>query len=220
MAPPMRTSLLISYLSHIPIYATTGYAWILYKKLPRELRFFSWFLLVTAVLQFVSLLLALNGINNMPVLHVYVALSFSFLCWFYAEALRGFIDRGIIWGIGLLFLVFTIVNSLRFETVLTFNSNALSIESILVIILSLSTFILFLSDVVKERPRSPGSSLNWINSGLFIYYTSNLLIYYFGSIITSSFSKTFNLYTWVLHSFFSAVMYLCFFIGLWKRPKN
>lgn len=216
----MRISMLISVLSHIPIYATTGYSLFLYKRLPKELKIFSWFLLVTGLIQLLSLILALQSINNMPLLHLYVALGFSFLCWFYATVLRQFIDRRIVLVSGLLFLLFTLVNSIFFQDIFTFNSNALTIESILIIILSLSTFMLFLNDAMTEGRRELSTSLNWINSGLFIYYVSNLLIYYFGSVITRSFSQSLNLYTWVFHSFFSVVMYLCFFIGLWKRPKT
>jgi hypothetical protein len=46
-----------------------------------------------------------------------------------------------------------------------------------------------------------------------------MLIFYFGSIITQSFSRNLNLYTWIFHSFFSIVMYTSFFICLWKRSK-
>jgi hypothetical protein len=62
--------------------------------------------------------------------------------------------------------------------------------------------------------------LTWINSGLFIYYVSSLLIFYFGQVITDTFSKELNRYMWIFHAFFSLVMYSCFFVGLWKRPKS
>jgi hypothetical protein len=80
--------------------------------------------------------------------------------------------------------------------------------------------MLLLNDTVKERRKQDIPSLHWINSGLFIYYSSNLLIFYFGALITHALSKQLNRYTWMLHSFFSIVMYTCFFIGLWKRPKT
>ncbi|MCC6372429.1 MAG: hypothetical protein IT236_15600 [Bacteroidia bacterium] len=216
----MRISLLISLLSHIPIFITTGYALWLYKKLENELRVFSWFLFITGVIQFVALLLALKGINNMPLLHIYVLLSFIFLALFYKSVLQEFIDGRIILFLALLFGLYTCFNSVFIQSVFTFNSKALTIESILVIILSISTYVFFLNSVMKESKRDLTTSLNWINSGLFIYYTSNLLIYYFGNVITGQLSKTMNLYAWVLHSFFSVIMYTCFFIGLWKRPKT
>lgn len=160
------------------------------------------------------------GQNNMPLLHVYVAAGFTCLAWFYKTILNRFINAKIIWSVAILFLLFTVINSLFFEDILTFNSNALTVESILIIILALFTFTFFLNDIVKETGGHDIKSLSWINSGLFIYHSSSLLIFYFGAVITHTFSKNLNLYTWIFHSFFSMVMYTCFFIGLWKRSRT
>lgn len=156
----------------------------------------------------------------MPLLHVYVAGGFFCLALFYKTVLHDFISEKIIWGMIISFFLFTFSNSLFVQNIFTYNSNALTVESVLVIILSLFTFILLLNDIVREtRPRLI-KSLNWINSGLFIYYSSSLLIFYFGDIITVFSSSDLVKYIWVLHSFFSMVMYTCFFVGLWKRPMN
>jgi hypothetical protein len=216
----MSMSFLISVLSHLPIYVTTIYSVIIYQKLQRELKIFSWLLVITGLIQFASLLLALRGINNLPLLHLYVPSGFILMALFYARVLNGFIDVRIIWITTLIFIIYTVINSLFFQGILTFNSNALTVESVLVIIFSISTYMLFLTDDIKESKKDILSSLNWINSGIFIYYLSNLLIYYFGNIITGPFSQQLNLYTWVLHSFFSVVMYFCFFVGLWNHPRT
>ena len=216
----MSVSYLISILSHLPIYVTMIYGVMVYKELQQELKIFSWLLFVSGLIQFISLILALNGINNMPLLHLYVAAGFILMAMFYSAVLNGFVDAKIIWTTTIIFTVYTIINSAFFERIFTFNSNALTVESVLVIIFSISTYMLFLTDDIKESKKHILSSLNWINSGIFIYYLSNLLIYYFGNIITGPFSQELNLYTWVLHSFFSVVMYFCFFVGLWKRPRT
>jgi hypothetical protein len=216
----MSVSYLISILSHLPIYVTTIYGVFVYKELQQELKIFSWLIFVSGLIQFVSLILALNGINNMPLLHLYVAAGFVLMAMFYSAVLNGFIDAKIIWMTTIIFTVYTIINSAFFQGILTFNSYALTVESVLVIIFSISSYMLFLTDDIKESKKHILSSLNWINSGIFIYYLSNLLIFYFGHIIVGSFSRQLNLYTWVLHSFFSLVMYFCFFVGLWKRPRT
>ncbi|SEW44376.1 hypothetical protein SAMN05428988_5752 [Chitinophaga sp. YR573] len=207
-------------LSHVPILLTVVYAAICYKQLGKELKVFSWFIFLSGIIQFTSLGCWYASKNNMPLLHIYVATGFICLAWFYQTLLKGFIKSKIIWLVAILFLIFTIINSLFFQSIFTFNSNALTVESILIIILALFTYRFFLNDIVKETSRYDIKSLNWINSGLFIYYSSSMLIFYFGSVITSTFTRNLNLYTWVFHSFFSIVMYTCFFIGLWKRSKT
>ena len=206
--------------SHVPILLTVVYAAIHYKQLGRELKVFSWFIFLSGIIQFTSLGFWYAGKNNMPLLHVYVAAGFICLAGFYKTLLSGFVNAKIIWLIALLFLLFTIINSLFIQPIFTFNSIALTVESVLIIILALFTFRFFLNDIVKETSGRDIKSLHWINSGLFIYYSSSMLIFYFGSVITHTFSRYLNLYAWIFHSFFSIVMYTCFFIGLWKRSKT
>ncbi|MBC9914310.1 hypothetical protein [Chitinophaga varians] len=216
----MRFSEIVIVLSHVPILVTVVYAAIHYGTLPRELKVFSWFIFLSGIIQFTSLGFWFFSKNNMPLLHLYVAAGFLCLAWFYNTILNGFIDAGIIWLIAILFLLFTIANSLFIQPVYTFNSIALTVESVLIVILSLFTYRFFLSDIVKETSGAHIKSLTWINSGLFIYYSSSILIFYFGSVITVDFSRSLNLYAWIFLAFFSIVMYTCFFIGLWKRSKT
>lgn len=207
-------------LSHLPVLLVVAYALLCYRQLGRELTAFTWFIFLSGIIQFTSLGFWFAHKNNMPLLHIYVAVGFACLAWFYYNILKGYIHPWIIGLPTLLFLLFTLFNSLVLQPVTTFNSNALTAESVLIIIISLFTFRFFLSDIVKENSGRDIKSLTWINSGLFIYYTSDVLIFYFGSVITQSFSRILSLYTWVFHSFFSMVMYTCFFIALWKRSKT
>ncbi len=202
--------------SHVPIIVSAAYAALLYKKLDLKLRRFSLFLFLSALIQITALVLALNRINNLPLLHIYVATGFLLLAFFYKTVLENFIHSGIIWTITILFLVYTILNSIFIEPFLTFNSIALTVESVLIVILSLSTYMVLMNDIVKEQNPSGISSISWINSGLFIYYSSSLIIFY----LTRSFPRSINNYAWLLHSFFSIIMYVCFIFGLSKRPRK
>ena len=216
----MKLTYLIILLSHLPIFITTGYAFFVFKTLTKELKVFSYYLFATGVFQMLALILALNKVNNLPLVHLDTALSFIFLAWFYTSVLEAFINKKIILITCIVFLIFIVLNSLFVQTLFTFNSYALTLESIIVIILSLSTFMLLLNDIVKEKTKQNIKSINWINSGLFIYFSSSLLIFYFGDFFTRNFPVQFNFYIWSLHSFFSVAMYTCFFIGLWKQSKS
>lgn len=211
---------LIIKFAFIPLLIVTVYCLFIYRKLTKELRIFAWFIFFSAGIELFSRIWWLQSMNNMPFLHLYVAGGFCFLATFYQEVLRGFINPKIIWAIVAGFLVLTIFNSLFIQDIYTFNSNALTVESILIIIFSLSTYTIMPNDIAKKNRLHLSKSLNWINSGLFIYYSSSLLIFYFGNSITDFFSKEASLYTWVIHAFFSMIMYCCFFAGLWHRPTN
>lgn len=206
--------------SHLPILLAVVIAAMQYRQLGKARKTFCWFIFLSGVIQFTSLVFWYLGKNNMPLLHLYVAAGFICLAWFYNTVLDGFVNAGIIWSGALLFLLFTMINSLFIQDIFIFNANALVVQSVLVVILALFTFLFFLNDLVKEAGGREIKGLNWINSGLFIYHSSSLLIFYFDAAILRAFAGTLNLYPWVLHSFFSMVMYTCFVIGLWKRSET
>lgn len=76
------------------------------------------------------------------------------------------------------------------------------------------------NDLMKKKFDGMVGSINWINSGIFIYYASSLLIFHFGDIITKLAPSSMVDITWVVYSFFSMVMYGCFFIGIWKIQRK
>jgi hypothetical protein len=213
-------SSIIIIASHLPIFFSAVYAAMIYRQLENELKVFSWFLFASAVLQLVSLVLWWQGISNMPVLHVYVPVSFLLLAWFYHTMLHGFLQKPVIAVAAFVFVVLSVLNSVYIQPVTTFNSYALTLESVLVIILSLSAYLLLLDARIIEAKRAQLKSINRINAGLLIYYSASLLIFYFGNLITHGYSKTFNRYTWIAHSFLSVMMYTLFITGLWKRQKK
>lgn len=216
----MNFSKLILIVSNVPILIAFILVLVWFRNFGRELRVFSVFLIFSCLLQLTSLTLWYFSINNLPLLHIYVGLGFLFLAWFYSVLMQGFINKWVFWIVTALFLVFVTVNLLVFQDAFTFSSNALTVESVLVVVFSLSTFNLFLNDSVKAEKRLLLKSLNWINAGLFLYFASCIVLFYFGEFITRTTSVREFRSTWILHSFFSTIMYVCFIIGLWKHPRT
>ncbi len=206
--------------SCLPVFAATVYAALNYSRLEGKFRVFSWFLFFSGVIQLVSLVMWLYGLNNLPLLHLYVAAGFCGLALFYREVFRGFIPPRLMYIIMGAFLLFTGVNSLFVQPVFTFNSYALTSEAVLVVIFSLSTMLLLQHEVLRTTDMASFRGLNWINAGLFTYYTSTILVFYFGERLIGYFPTYMNRYVWTINSFFSVIMYCCFIIGLWKSRKN
>lgn len=216
---PFSPKLVIGLL-HLPIFLTVGYAWWVYRSLGKELRSLAHFLFLSGVVAATSLVLWFFSINNMPILHFYVLVGFVCLIIFYREVLNGFINRKVFTWLILGFSAFSAINTFFFQPLFVYNSYGLTVEAIIIIVLSLSTFLLMLNDIVKETHMPIISSLKWINSGLFTYYSSSLLIFYFGDLISQFTSTSLAKNAWILHGFFSAMMYCFCFVGLWKRPVS
>lgn len=206
--------------SSVPVYLVVLYATLIYKKLPRELKTFSWFLFLTGMIQLLSSWFYYQKQNNMPILHFYVVAGSISLTAFYQDLFKGFIKPNVLWTLTAIFVILSLCNSIWIQDIYTFNSYALTLQSVLIIVMSLTSFRILMNDIVREKRMSLIKSFNWINSGLFIYYTSSLLVFYFGNVITLFSQSPLIKYTWTLHALFSSAMYICFFIGLWKRPRN
>lgn len=218
-----ETAYVFILVSSVPVLLTALYTSIMYRQLVKELRIFAWFVIFSGIIELFSKILWITKTNNMPLLHIYVAGGFYFLLLFYREVLKGFIEQRIMNGILILFMIFTTINSLFIQDIYSFNSYALTTESLLLIILSILTFMVMMNDVVKRRRESLAKSLTWINSGILIYYSSSLIIFIFAKFFFLDlsfkiFSQDFNLQTWMLHAFFANVMYVCFFAAIWNRP--
>ncbi len=190
-----------------------------YLRFPVELKVVSWYIFLSIIVQFYSQYLASQKIHNLYLLHIFVPASFVLFSIFYQKVFAHFIHRHALWWILGLFLLFSILNSIFWQDLDTFNSYALSLESVLLIIYSLSLFALLLNESVREEKKEILPSLRWINSGILIYYTSGLLIFYFGDLLTH-FSKVRFEISWLFHSFIYIIQFICISIGLWKHPKN
>lgn len=207
-------------LSCFPVLAAAGFALAVHTRLSRELKLFSRFLYVSAVIQVVSAPLWLLSINNMPVQHVYIPLGFTCLALFYRSLLREFVPGSVFYVTIALFTAFSLCNSFFIQSIFQFDSNASTVESILIIILAISSFILSQHEIVREGYISSIQGLNWISSGLLLYYASRSLLYYYGDFITRSLPYSLGRYVWALHAVFSMVMYSFFIVGIWKSLRK
>lgn len=207
-------------LSCLPVFGACAYALLVRKHLSRTFRALTPFLVVSGGIQLISMLLWLFSVKNLPLLHVYVPVGFSCLIWFYKHVFKQAVHPLILPVTAILFVLFSLVNTLFFQDLFTYNSSALLLESVLVIILTLSAFLLAQHAFVQEEYIHLTNGLNWIHSGLLIYFLSSSLVYHFGDSITRILPTELARYVWALHSFFSMVMYSLFCVGIWKNIRK
>lgn len=208
------------YLAYIPILISTIWSALNFRHLRFEFRVLSIFIFISATTQVICELLALNKINNIPVSHAYTVLSFWVLTRFYQEILRSFIPVRWFTILKLGFIMLAVVSAFFWQPLLTYNSIPISVQAVAVTILALSTFILSVNNDMNAHLLSILSSLNWINSGIFIYFSGNLILFYNGEAIMHAISEKWTMYTWLVHSVLTFTFYCFLFIGLWKSPKK
>jgi hypothetical protein len=216
----MTTAKILLTLSNLPIVVTALYVSVVFKQLNKELIRLSYYIFFSLVIQIVSFSLSLLHINNMLFLHLNVYVCVGLLGWFYAEVFNGFINRRIIATVVVLFWLGCIIDIIINNPFQRFNSMLLTVQCVLMITISLFTFSFMLNGNIRILKKHLFDSLMWINSGIFIYFTSNILLFFFNNAITAMAVGTkMGSKMWVFHAFFIMVMYCCFFIGIWKRQR-
>lgn len=190
-----------------------------YSKFKGEFKYICWFIFLSLIIQLPSSIMGRFGIHNLFFLHFYVPLSYVLFTLFYMEVFKGFVSKTVLQLSIVLFVLFSIFNSVFIQDIESFNTYALSIESILITIFSLSLFVFLLNETVRDEKKGFISSLIWVNSGLFVYHTSGLLLFFFAELLTK-FSLTEFRISWLFHSLIYLIFYICIIVGLWKYPKK
>ncbi len=137
--------------SNIPTFIVGIYTMVIYKKLPREMKYFSWFIFVSFTVQVIASILYYNSENNLPLLHIYTVVGFVCLIIFYNQIFDGLIKPKILWILSAVFVLYSVINSIFIQDIYTFNSYALSVEAVIIIILSLTAFVFLMNDIVKKE---------------------------------------------------------------------
>lgn len=208
------------YSAYLPLLLFILVALIKWSRLTPLIRTFMPYIFFELGMQLTASTLAYYNANNLFLLYYYAPISLALLLFFYERVLSNFLDKKIFRSVSITFVLFTVFDALFIEETSAFGSYLLTVRSILLLITALSTLSLTLNKEFTRTESQKGEGLNWINYGVLIYHSSCLLLFYFGKKIMELFSIEANQYTWLIHSFFAFVMYVCFLVGLWKSPKR
>ncbi|MCF8450226.1 MAG: hypothetical protein K9G49_10190 [Taibaiella sp.] len=187
---------------------------IKYKKLNKELKVICWYIFLAAFANLVCNSLGFNGINNMPVMHIYTPIEFTLLITFYQLLLREEMSGRVLKMLIPAFLIFCIVNALFLQGIYTYNTNTKSIEALVIISLTLAYFKKKLDKMQFDEGEK---YLIYINSGLLLYFAGSFVLFFIPSIIVPD--RPLERLIWSTHATFLLVMYLLFAVALWKYKK-
>jgi hypothetical protein len=196
-------------------------AWIVgfirYKYLSVALRFVFLHLTLAVITEITTKVMGVWKLNNLPVLHIYTPLEYTLIGWFYLEVLKNYIPSKWINGSIVVFLIFSLINSLLIQDMWSFNTNSRSLEAVMIIVLSLISFHRILTELkVKRLDIYPEF---WINTGYLLYFSGAFFLFIMSNFILDR-GKTLNLMMWTVHAGLSSMLYLLLGIGLWMHRKT
>lgn len=190
----------------------------LFKKLPAAGKLISIHILFATLTELIADLLNYYHINNLFLLHIYTVEECGMILWFYSHLFRGFINQKIFLYTFLSFFALALINSVFFQSLTQNNTYSRGIEATIVILCSMGFFYKMLSETKVEKPEQ--SPYFWFNTGFLIYFSASLLLFTLSNYILGDKHKHLRMDIWVLHAFFSIVLYTFIAIGLWKWRKK
>lgn len=186
-----------------------------YRRLDASLKTILFFLFATIVLNTTAIIMSAHFISNLTVFHIYTIFEFAFISWFYKLQFKGWLSKIIPYSI-VVFTVLCIVNLFFIQNKIEFNTYTRSLGAIVFIGYSLLLFNKQSAD--DDDQKWADKSLNWINSGILIYYASCFFTFIFSNYLLGA-SAIVNHIVWCVVDTVLLLEYILFGIGFYKCRK-
>jgi hypothetical protein len=190
----------------------------LFRIMPAAGKIICLHVLFAALTELTADLLGHYGINNLFLLHIYTVEECGMILWFYSYVFLGFINRKVFLYTFLSFFALAVINSVFFQSLTQNNTYSRGIEATIIILCSIGYFYKMLGEPKIEKPEQ--SPYFWFNTGFLIYFSASLLLFTLSNYILGAKYKQLRMDIWVLHAFFSILLYSFIAIGLWKYRKR
>ncbi len=210
--------ILRTILVELSIYTTYLAAFLgllFFRKLKGEIKILVFLVFFKVFSEIVTSALSANGIRNLFVTHIYAPIELIFLALMFAEATKTYISKKIYYYSILIFLIFSVINVIFFESINNFNSLGRTLQSVFVIGFCFIYFFQLLDQLqvkyVQELP--------------FFWVTCALMLYFAGSLFSSllfNVKSTSQFFTIVsrFFSFFNTLVNLSFCLAIWMASKQ
>jgi len=193
-----------------------------YRYLDRGSRLLTLYLLIALCTEILGYVLALTmKMNTQIIYNIYTPIEFAlfifmFRFWHDGKTVRKLLTMSIpafllLWAGGQMLLAY---KGISMKAQVDFADVLLPVESLILIVVAIITLVEFIRD---ETTPVISSGAFWITAAVLFYFTGNLFVFTFQSIILEdSFMKQ----AWYLHSTMNFVKYGLFTVGLYFASKN
>lgn len=173
---------------------------------------------ISAFVEIINLIVevtAINNstINNLPILHIYTGIEFSLIFIFYMLFYKQYYKLKILYLLLPLFYVVTYIDY-KVNGLNEMDSFSVTVESTFFIVLSLLSFFFIIRHLIFENILN--MPFFWINSGILIYFSGNILLFIFSNSFDKSEMKTFSMLWFTIHSLLNIIYNSLICIGFWK----
>jgi hypothetical protein len=163
------------------------------------------------------LMISIKGhVNTYWLYHIMALVEVICLYFYLMPSLP--LKRSLMYGVISAVVLFNLANSLYIQNINEFNSNAWSINTILLIAVALYYLFNFFSKLdLLEFEKSPTFM---ITTGLLIYFSGSLFLYIVSSKVLSQQAQGFFYNAWLIHSCSDIIKSILLTFGLWLAKRK
>lgn len=189
---------------------------IRYKYLKGGIKWIFWFVVFGTVMQLLSRAMIPVLKTNLPGMHVYVPIKFFLFSMAYRHFLDGFLNKKVIYGITIVFISYSVINSLFIQSIYQFPN---FVRAIGIFILAVYAMLWFLKSLREMKITSlRAEPVVWINTGAIIYFSGSFFIFILSNLFLEH-SRVILGYSFRVSTFLSNLFYILIAIGFWKTKK-
>lgn len=186
-----------------------------FRRLDRTVKTAAVFFMVAALFELILVLTIRMGIaNNMPLLHLFIAISIVFFSIIYYRAFYSAALRKAVLFMGPAALLVIVANALLIQGIWLYPSLSNTVQGIMLISFSLLYFYQIFTR--QEYIHIEKQALFWINSGVLIYFSVNIFLFMlFNLVIAQQRQELYAIHS--VTNIFSNILYA---IGLLCKPPK
>lgn len=187
-----------------------------FKKLSPSLKIILYSCAMYVVVERVLFYFWQNHFNNIPFFHIFTAVEFILFTYFFRQELKSIINPKLFDSISIIFVLFTIINAIYFQSIFKLNSYAKTLESFFFIVFAL---ISYYSLLYKNTSKNLNyNSLFWVSCAVLIYSAGSLILIIVAEFIDANYPDISKM-NWAFHSFLNILFFCLISIPLWKPNK-
>lgn len=187
------------------------------RYLRQSLFFIGLFLALGVLGEIIAQVTSRLHMPNLYILHIYTIIECNLIALFYHNFFQNFYPRWLVPGLMVVFTGFAIANSALWQPLSGYNTYARSLESLLIIGLSLICFYKMLMVLDTQRPTQ--HPIFWINTGFLFYFAGSLFFFILSNALLKEPNQSLSFMSWGLHALLMVLMHILIGIGLWFSPR-
>jgi hypothetical protein len=172
------------------------------------------YLFISGCTNFIATFLAVNGINNLPLLHLYTVLEFSVIASFFYLITDSKTEKQLIMASCALIPLLTVANVLYLNSINKYNLVPRSVAGIIILLLCINFLMKNLNFSAGKVP-----FFNFaVVVALLLYFSGSLTLFALSDFIISN--KAIFQLIWNTHATFVLIMYLIIAVAYFKLGKK